>query len=241
MKAIACLKKIFLKKEIRRFKRISHQNTFYFLLMGITLCISVSGKCQEIEANATEVLMRGKDSKGILSVLQDGVLLYDRADPTAWLNGFIINIHNNQTRAFSVMNNWASTNFEIYGDGTAYTKGVVVTSDSTAKEDIRQLDSQLGRIQKVKGVSYKWKEDKESGAKGARRTYGVLAQDLEKIYPDMVFTNDKGEKGVYYDELTVVLLEAVKEQQAEIERQAELLINLETRLKQLEIQLKTKN
>jgi hypothetical protein len=199
------------------------------------------GVCQEVEINNDDVLLKGKNGTGNLSILAGGETLVQMNDAMDWRGSFYVKVPQNLSRAISVFQTWGNVVFEVYGDGTAYTKGVVVTSDSTAKKDIRQLESQMDKIKKVKGVSYQWKEEKEAGIKGSKRTYGVIAQDIEKIYPDMVFTNQKGEKGVYYHELTIVLLEAVKEQQAQIEKQqsaietqTRLLIDLEKRMLKLE-------
>jgi hypothetical protein len=61
-----------------------------------------------------------------------------------------------------------------------------------------------------------------------------LAQDLEKVYPDMVFRGDSGQLGIFYIELIPVLIEAMQEQQAVIEQQAKQLIDIEQRLAKLE-------
>ena len=61
-----------------------------------------------------------------------------------------------------------------------------------------------------------------------------MAQDLEKIYPDMVFHSDSGELGIYYTELIPVLLQVTQEQQELIEKQAKQLLNIESRLAKLE-------
>lgn len=111
--------------------------------------------------------------------------------------------------------NWASpASFCVYGDGTAWLHTTAVTSDSTLKTDITKLESQVDNIKKLKSVSYKWKS---KSLKGDKKTFGLLAQDLEKVYPDMVLTNDSGVKAIYYDELIAVLIEVAKEQQTLIE------------------------
>lgn len=61
-----------------------------------------------------------------------------------------------------------------------------------------------------------------------------MAQDLEKVYPDMVFHGDSGELAIFYTELIPVLLSAVQEQQELIEKQAERLLDIEKRLEKLE-------
>lgn len=45
---------------------------------------------------------------------------------------------------------------------------------------------------------------------------GVIAQDVEKVFPELVITDDNGYKAVAYDKLSAVLLEGMKEQQAQI-------------------------
>jgi hypothetical protein len=72
----------------------------------------------------------------------------------------------------------------------------------------------MENVKKLNGVSFNWKTET---LKGEKQTYGLVAQDLEKVYPDMVFTNDSGVKAIYYDELIAVLIETFKEQQAMIE------------------------
>jgi hypothetical protein len=218
------------------------RTTMPIVLLLVSLFSIEQAHCQNIEVNSDYVILRSKSDIGQVLLIPGGQTLVEVNDAQDWYNCFMVRVPQNLTRAISVFQSWGGgVTFEVFGDGTAYTKGVVVTSDSTAKKDIRQLDSQMDKIKKVKGVSYQWKEEKEAGIKGNKRTYGVIAQDLEKIYPDMVFTNDKDEKGVYYHELTIVLLEAVKEQQSQIEQQqaaieaqAKVLADLEKRMLKLE-------
>ena len=81
-------------------------------------------------------------------------------------------------------------------------------SDENLKENIKPLDHSLEKILKLKGVSYTWKEDKTGDV-------GLIAQDVEKVYPELVKT--KGEtKQVDYQKLVAPLIEAVREQQNEI-------------------------
>jgi hypothetical protein len=79
-------------------------------------------------------------------------------------------------------------------------------------------------------VSYKWKNDDGKGTKGNKRTFGLLAQDLEKVYPDMVFTDEDGNMSIYYTELIPVLINVAKEQQALIEDLQKRLLTLEKKL-----------
>ncbi len=143
-------------------------------------------------------------------------------------------VNSSTKRGLVVSNNWSVPYaFEVYGNGTVKVNGVAVHSDSTLKEDITTLDSQIDNIKKLRSVSYKWKVDKDT--KINKRTYGLLAQELEKVYPDMVSTDDStGLKSIFYTELIPVLLEVVQEQQEEIDAQAQQLLDIEKRLAQLE-------
>jgi hypothetical protein len=69
----------------------------------------------------------------------------------------------------------------------------------------------------IQGVSYNWKRDEYENMnfpEGSR--YGVVAQEIEKVLPEVVLENSKGEKSVAYKQLIPVLIEAIKEQQETI-------------------------
>jgi len=87
---------------------------------------------------------------------------------------------------------------------------LVFASDERLKKNIEPLNSSLDRVLRLKGVSYEWKAEKDQG-KG--RNIGLLAQDVERIFPEVVHTNSKGFKALEYDKLVPALVEAIKEQQ----------------------------
>ena len=68
----------------------------------------------------------------------------------------------------------------------------------------------LERVQKLRGVSWEW-VDPERWGDGRPRQIGVIAQDVEKVFPEAVITGDDGYKRVDYAGLVGVLVEAVKE------------------------------
>ena len=89
------------------------------------------------------------------------------------------------------------------------------TSDITMKTDIEELDG-LELIKDINPVGFKWKR---SGIK----SYGVIAQDLEKVLPELVQTDDEGLKSVSYIPMIAMLVDVVKKQQKEIQEIKELL------------------
>ena len=76
----------------------------------------------------------------------------------------------------------------------------------------------MKNLERINGVSYHWRTN-EFPDKGFENTkqIGVIAQELEQVYPELVLTNADGFKTVDYPKLTAVLLEAIKEQQYQIE------------------------
>ncbi|MDZ4662235.1 MAG: tail fiber domain-containing protein, partial [Pseudomonadota bacterium] len=86
--------------------------------------------------------------------------------------------------------------------------GCTAVSDRRLKEDIQPLEDSLDNILKLQGVSYNW-IDKEKY--GQSQQIGLIAQDLEKVYPQAVITDSKsGLKSVAYDHLVAPLIEAFK-------------------------------
>ena len=112
--------------------------------------------------------------------------------------------------------------------------GVALYSDSIFKEEITTLSPEIDKLKEIKAVKYKLKADEKQEGKEKKTHYGFLAQDLEKIYPDMIHTDQYGYKSIFYTELIPVLLGAIQQQQAEIERQAALISDLDKRLEKLE-------
>ena len=103
-------------------------------------------------------------------------------------------------------------------NGNVQATNVTYTSDARFKQHVRPLTSALASVLALRGVRYEWNAlgVRHGGAAGAPQV-GLLAQEVEKIYPELVSTNADGYKAVNYAQLTPVLIEALKEQQAQIE------------------------
>ena len=96
--------------------------------------------------------------------------------------------------------------------------GVSTISSIRWKTNIRPIGSALSLVQKLQGVRYNWKED-------GREDIGLIAEEVGKIIPEVVAYEENGvdAQGLRYGHLTAVLVEAVKEQQAQIEKQNALI------------------
>ena len=103
----------------------------------------------------------------------------------------------------------ANGNFEA-NKITAYDDVIVsASSDISLKTDVKTIDSPLQKISAIRGTEFNWDSRKDTPYEG--RDYGVIAQEVEKIFPEMVVTRENGIKAVRYDRLIPVLIEAVKE------------------------------
>ena len=104
-------------------------------------------------------------------------------------------------------------------------KSASQSSDMRLKKDVQQLDGALDKVLKLRGVSYYWKNAEELAAINGKELFGfddkkhigVIAQEVEEVLPELVVTDNEGFKSVKYENITPVLIEAIKEQQAEIE------------------------
>ena len=136
---------------------------------------------------------------------QEGLIVEKtNADNTTAADVIINNAGNTGIAALYVSNAGSGTG--IWTDdikSTAY----YYTSDKRLKKDITQLDNALDKIIQIDGVNFKWK-DKE---KGTNLKMGLIAQNVEAVYPELVNTDPEGVKSVEYANLVAALIEAIKE------------------------------
>jgi len=96
----------------------------------------------------------------------------------------------------------------------------VAPSDINRKENIVELGSVMEELMKIKGYTYNFKLVEEEIEKGdvAPLTYGVIAQEVIKYFPELVDVSDGGYHYVSYTEFIPILIKAVQEQQTSIEQ-----------------------
>jgi hypothetical protein len=87
-------------------------------------------------------------------------------------------------------------------------------SDERFKTNIRPLEGSLEKVLLLRGVSYEWKAPTDPHMQGVK--LGIIAQAVEKVYPQAVTEDSAGVKGVDYNALMAPLIEAIREQQEEI-------------------------
>lgn len=103
-------------------------------------------------------------------------------------------------------------------------------SDLRMKKDIQLFETALPRLMKLEAKSYHYKDNENS----APLSYGFIAQEVEKIFPDAVSTMGRdGMKAVGYQKLNILAIKAIQEQQVIIEEQNKRITALETKMEQL--------
>jgi len=89
-----------------------------------------------------------------------------------------------------------------------------ISSDKRLKNNIKNIANPLEKLNKLNGVEFDW-NDKQDLYKG--HDIGVIAQEVEEVLPEIVDTREDGHKAVKYDRMVALLIEAVKEQQVQID------------------------
>ena len=83
-------------------------------------------------------------------------------------------------------------------------------SDEKLKKDISTIDDALDKVKQLRGVDYTWKQSEE-------KSKGVIAQELQEVFPELVTESESG-LSVNYNGIIGVLIEAIKEQQKQIDK-----------------------
>jgi len=146
-------------------------------------------------------------------------------------------IDNSSTDMPLIYGNFETDYFRINGT-LEVTEEIVAPSDIRLKENIVQLDKVLPKLAQLHGIYFDWKKIDGLNIKlNDRRQIGVIAQEVEKFFPELVVENEFGYKGVDYSKLTPILIEAVNEQQEIIEQKNRQIDELEKRIEKIEAYL----
>jgi hypothetical protein len=96
----------------------------------------------------------------------------------------------------------------ISNSGSITSATYFYSSDASLKEDIQTIKNPLEKVQALRGVSYKWKDT-------GRKDIGLVADEVQEVLPELVVENEH--KQMDYGHMIGLLVEAIKEQQKEIE------------------------
>ena len=111
----------------------------------------------------------------------------------------------------------------LKGDGNATLMGTLTQlSDARQKTNINRLNNSVQLLTKINGYRYEW----NNPLKDREPQIGLLAQEIETVLPELVKENPEGLKSINYSGLIPLLIEAIKEQQQQINRLNEKIENL---------------
>jgi hypothetical protein len=135
-----------------------------------------------------------------------------------------------------------SPSYKLDVNGNIHATAFPTSSDIRFKKNITPLENSLEKIKKLQGVKYEWNEFVNSVRDGYKLNVpiiGLIAQDVEKIVPEVVdlwkLSEDcQDARSIDYPRLIPVLIEAIKEQQTIIENQNQKIENLIARMSALE-------
>ena len=167
-------------------------------------------KLNGIESGATA------DQTGAeIAPLLDGQNLYttqkigrNSGDYIQWSPNAHIDVYINSSNEFRF-----EADGDFHADGDVYAFSTTVASDENLKKDITIVGDAVTKVEALKGVTFKWKKSDAESA-------GVIAQDVEKVLPEVVKTVQDPDgnpyKAVNYSGITSILIEAIKDLSARI-------------------------
>ena len=106
----------------------------------------------------------------------------------------------------------ASGDVVAAGDVVAY-----YTSDIRLKDNVEVIKGSLDKIEGIRGVEFDWNEQSPGWARERGHDVGVIAQEVQKVLPEVVQERKNGYLGVDYKRIIPLLIESVKELKQEIE------------------------
>lgn len=214
---------------------------------GTNVTLGYSATNNTITINSTDT---NTDTNNYLTGLTfntgDGILTATRlglSNITVDLDGrYSLSTHNHDTAYAALAHNHDAAYVNASGDtmtgtltigtiagsaGTLNVTGnIVATGDVTAysdrrfKHNIETVTNAVNTVEQLRGVTFE---------KDNRQSIGVIAQEVEEILPEVVHTSDEGLKSVAYGNMIGLLIEAIKEQQQQINTLTEIVNNLQNK------------
>ena len=127
-----------------------------------------------------------------------------------------------------------SASYCLYASGNIYSTGTITAaSDERRKDNIITIESALDKVLSLRGVTFTWNDLEETDSDYGKTQMGVIAQEVEKIVPEVVrYAEDVDQYSVSYANLTALLIEAMKEQNEVINTMRKEIEELKQRLEE---------
>jgi hypothetical protein len=175
-----------------------------------------------------------KDNNGYRSYFMfnagsGGIFMQDRGNWMIYYSG--------STASYSIGSSDAVPGYTLYLIYGLYTVGLYNASDARMKKDIKTLSSSLDKVKQLRGVSYEYIDKGPDGTKNRGTELGFIAQEVLPVIPELVRYDEKKGYAMNYNGVSAVLVEAVKEQQIQIESQQIQIENQQNQINSLILQL----
>lgn len=156
-----------------------------------------------------------------------GIRNYFKGWKTAFDNGvyattLYFDLSNSDPRIYSTRNGvTGDPQIVFYNSSVGYedvkARSFIVASDASLKNNVTTLSNCLEKVKQLRGVSFNW----NNAAASAPKSFGFIAQEVEQVIPEVVFTDDTAHiKTMNYIALIPYLVEAIKEQNSTIQQQS---------------------
>ncbi len=187
-----------------------------------------NGSSDAARSNALTVFKSGSaDFSGSVNLMKGstGAALYVNGDQALWYNGTYYSwgydgTYNVFARKTSIGTTGSPGSYSLYVVGNALCSGTWGTSDIRWKKNLVPVTNVVPDLLVLNAYRYNWRSDEFPDMHFDKATHiGLIAQEVEKVFPELVNTDDNGFKAVSYEKLSAILLQGMKEQQQQIDAQ----------------------
>lgn len=196
--------------------------TIFYPKVLITFCLLTLGVSlnAQIKYDSNGRLTIGNTTPySVYAQTVEGCGMYFKCNPS---NFFQIDVSPAATRLASHLDQVVFYNTQTNKFNSIQVQSVYNYSDARAKTNIQPLNNCLTKLMQLKTYSYKFKDENQIATRtfikgGNANEYGLLAQEVETVLPDLVITDPDGNKLINYIELVPMLLNAVQSLSQEVE------------------------
>jgi hypothetical protein len=206
-----------------------------------------NGTSDGSRSNALAVYKSGSaDFSGYINLTKGstGSAIFVNGDEALWYNGTYYSwgfggTYNVFARKTSIGTTGTPGSYTLYVVGNAFTTGTWGSSDIRWKKNLQPVINVVPDLLRLNTYRYNWRSDEFPDMHFDAATHiGLIAQEVEKVFPELVNTDDKGFKAVSYEKLSALLLQGMKEQQQQIDTQKKENDELRTELNSLKEEVK---
>jgi len=135
-----------------------------------------------------------------------------------------ITILSNGSDAGNVGIGTATPAYKLDVAGTGRFTSIIETSERELKEDITSQTSQLDNIMKLNPIDFSWRDNN-------KKSKGFIADEVEKVYPELVAKDEEGKaSGIEYSKMVSVLTQGIKELNEIVSKQQEMIEELNKKI-----------